>query len=736
MVAGVLQGGDEAGQQSRLVTAIGSALAAQQGRAFLWAPVCLSAGIWSYFALPREPSGIAVLLLGLFGLALLWSARAMPALSLAALVILGFSLAQLRTDMVATPLLHATTAEVSITGTVSGVKTSGGHRITIMLKPDAVEGLTADRLPRILRLSAAEKLGVPLIGQRIAVKARLSPLPTPAEPGGFDYGRRLWFESVGGTGRIVSTVTVLDPRLPWRYWPDAMIGDVRQAMGARIRANLDGPLASFAEALITGERSTIPKEINQSLLVSGLFHILSISGLHMWLVAGGVFWTVRAALALVPAVALRHPIKKWAAAAAILMGLFYMLLADSGVATQRSFIMIAVVFFAVIADRPALSTRNLAVAAIAVLLLEPEAAIEASFQMSFLAVLGIVSFAESWNDYKSKWNESRIRHQHVLRQLAGKLMTGIVLATATSLIASTMSSIPAAYHFGRLAPYGLIANGLALPVIGFVVMPMALLAAVLMPFGLEGPPLYVMGEGLKLVMLISGWVAALPGAYVVIAQPPAAAMMTLAAGAATFCLLAGPVRHAGTGLAAFGLLLGFLEPPHPHVLIERNGGNVAIRNPLGEWVPARPRRSRFTVDKWLQSNGEEISAADAAKRPGWSCTPARCAATVAGKRLAYVAGDGKLALDCAGIDILIADFPLRGACKSVPTRIDRFDLWRHGSHAIRIDGTAVIISTARDAQGTRPWVVTPEPRKDRFTPIDRVPSTHSPSPAGTATAAP
>ncbi len=135
-------------------------------------------------------------------------------------------------------------------------------------------------------------------------------------------------------------------------------------MGSRIKAVLDEPYASFAEALITGERSSIPKEINQSLLVSGLFHILSISGLHMWLVAGGVFWTVRAGLALVPWLALRFPIKKWAAAAALLMGLFYMLLAEGGVATERSFLMIAVVFFAVLVDRPAISSRNLAIAAL------------------------------------------------------------------------------------------------------------------------------------------------------------------------------------------------------------------------------------------------------------------------------------------------------------------------------------------------------------------------------------
>jgi competence protein ComEC len=168
-------------------------------------------------------------------------------------------------------------------------------------------------------------------------------------------------------------------------------------MGARIHAVLDEPYASFAEALITGERSTIPAEVNRSLQVSGLYHILSISGLHMWLVAGGVFWAVRAVLALVPGLALAWPIKKWAAAAAVATGLFYLLLADSGVATERSFIMVAVVFFAVLVDRPAVSARNLALAALLILLREPEAAVDASFQMSFFAVMGLVAVYEAWS---------------------------------------------------------------------------------------------------------------------------------------------------------------------------------------------------------------------------------------------------------------------------------------------------------------------------------------------------
>jgi competence protein ComEC len=702
---------------TRLRLWLRSVAAAQQGRGFLWWPIALSFGIWFYFGLAVEPSNIMIALCLVLALVLAWLGRNSAIVLLAALLVAGFVMAKLRSELTATPLLRATTAEVVVTGRVAAVDRASHSRLTIILEPDSIEGLTQEKTPRRLRLSSPLKSGQPVIGTRVALKARLAPLPTPVEPGGFDYGRRLWFESIGGTGRVTATITVVDPAIPMAARLDVVLAEMRTAMGARIHAVLDEPYASFAEALITGERSTIPADINQSLLVSGLFHILSISGLHMWLVAGGVFWTVRAGLALIPSLALHYPLKKWAAAAALAMGLFYMLLADSGVATQRSFIMIAVVFFAVLVDRPALSTRNLAIAALIVLVFEPEAAIEAGFQMSFMAVLGLVAFYEAWARLARNRDGDRAVSRHWLQRMALKMALGAAASIMTTLVAGSMSSVPAAYHFGRLSPYSLIANGLALPVIGILVMPPALLAAVLMPFGLEALPIMVMGEGLRVVLWISNWVAGFSGAHVTAAQPWAPAIAFLAGGAVTLCLLAGPIRFvAGLAFAALGAAMLFMPPKAPDIFVERAGQNAAIRNAEGLLVPAFPKRARFTVEKWLQVNGEDVKPADAARRSGWTCEDNRCDSRVKGKRIAYLSRLEGRPIDCAGLDILIADFPLRGACRLVPLRIDRFDLWRKGAHAVTIGAQGMKVETARVAQGERPWVVKPEARSTPYKP--------------------
>jgi competence protein ComEC len=683
--------------------------AAQQGRSFLWCAPALAAGSAAYFWLPVEPPMAVAVLALLVGLLGLWRGGAVPVLMLAGMMALGFGLAKVQAVSVATPLLAASTGEVMVTGRVVSASSASRNRLVMILEPKAIEGLDAEKLPVRLRLSLPEKAGTPAAGSEVSFRARLLPLPSPIEPGGFDYGRSLWFESIGGGGRITSAITALNEDVPllWRF--DGWLAGIREAMGARIRAALDEPYASFAEALITGERSSIPPEINQSLMVSGLYHILSISGLHMWLVAGGVFWAVRAALALAPGLALGRPIRKWAAAAALLMALFYMLLADSGVATTRSFVMVAIVFFAIMVDRPALSMRNLALAALAILLIEPNAVIEAGFQMSFLAVLGLVAFYEAWARYRAARPAAEAEGGWP-RRLAAWLLAAIAVSLVTSLVAGFSSSLPAAYHFGRISPYGVIANGLAIPVVGVVVMPAALAVALLMPLGLEWLPLQVMGKGLELVVMISDAVASLPGADEVVTRPPALAAVAAAVGLIMLCLLAGPIRLAGLGVMALGGILAYLPPSLPDLLIETGGRNVALRDTMGELVPAHPRRGRFAVEKWLQSNGEEADFAEAAKRPGWTCAAGVCRATLKGRRVAYVSGREGQALDCRQTDILIADFPLRGACPDVPLRIDRFDLWRQGAYAVTLSGEGPVIATARGLQGERPWRVVPEAR--------------------------
>jgi competence protein ComEC len=151
------------------------------------------------------------------------------------------------------------------------------------------------------------------------------------------------------------------------------------------------PLISLAFTGLTGERGAIPEDTMEAMRVAGLAHLLAISGLHIGLVTGILFFGFRAILALWPAVALRYPIKKLAALAALVGAFAYMLITGGTVPTQRAFLMVALVLTAVMLDRSALSMRLVAFAAVIVLLVAPVSVTGPSYQMSFAAVVALIA---------------------------------------------------------------------------------------------------------------------------------------------------------------------------------------------------------------------------------------------------------------------------------------------------------------------------------------------------------
>ncbi len=674
----------------------------------IWAPVALTIGIWAYFSLPVEPGAAIMLLFAGLAAALLWIASGRFTPTMVSFALAGFVAAQIRTDIVHTPMLASATGDVVVVGLVHDIDRRSPKRYTQTLEPTSIEGLSPAETPRRLTIAGLTSQGTAQIGERVAVKARLFPISGPIAPGGFDYARQLYFAGIGGTGRITANIAHLSSETSPRMWASRFLGTLRQEIGKRIAARLEGTTAAVAEALITGERASIPRAVNQSMQISGLAHILSISGLHMSLAAGGIYWLVRALLALWPHAALRWPIKKWAACAALAVGFLYMELAGAAPATQRSYIMIAVVFFAILVDRPAISLRNLALAAILILLLQPESAVQASFQMSFMAVLGLAAMYEWWGRRRGE-PEYRIegKASRVIRKIAGAILASI----ATSIVAGGFSSVPAAFHFGRIAPYGVLANGLAIPAISLMVMPAAIAAVIAMPLGLDAWPLFVMGKGLNLVIAISDWVAGLPGARTVLPQMPLVAAILIASGLVIMCLAKGVRKLAFIPCVAAGMASMSLQPTTPDVLIDRTAAAVAYRDHNGILVVTQSRSSAFAISKWLQMNGEQVTVKEALSRPGWQCSEQACNASVNGKMLVYLKSELPQQRDCAGADVVIAASPLRGACRNVPVRIDRFDVWRHGAHALSVRDEIITVSNARQAQGQRPWVVIPKPRR-------------------------
>jgi competence protein ComEC len=285
---------------------------------------------------------------------------------------LGFANAKLRTEMTRTPVLAQEFRNAQVSGWVEAHELRDKGRARILLRVIALGDLPSGERPYRVRVTLPVKDSANIkTGDAVRLRATLQPPPEPVEPGAFDFARRAWFARLGGTGYTTSKLEpLLDaPATPWDLAAWSLVDALRAKINTRIRAVLPGETGEIAAALITGARGGITEEVNQSMRDSGLFHILSISGLHMAIMAGTVFWLVRALLAVVPSLTLRFPIKKWAAAAALIAAFLYLLLSGAAVPTVRSWIIMSIVLVAVMLDRPAITMRNVALAAFAILCL-------------------------------------------------------------------------------------------------------------------------------------------------------------------------------------------------------------------------------------------------------------------------------------------------------------------------------------------------------------------------------
>ena len=342
---------------------------------------------------------------------------------------------------------------------------------------------------------------------------------------------------------------------------------------------------------------------------SGLAHLLAISGLHIGLVASILFVAVRGLLALVEPLALRHPIKKWAASVALAGAFGYLLLTGATVPTQRAFLMVALVLVAVLTDRSAFSMRTVALAAMAILVLRPESLLSVSFQMSFAAVVALIATYETLGARFAGWRRSAAWPRRVLLYLLGVGLTTVVASLATMPFA--------AYHFNQVAHYGLAANLLAVPLTALWIMPWGVATYVLLPFGLEALALAPMGWGIEAVVGIAETVAAWSGSISRLVAPAPAALALVSLGGLWLCLWVGRWRLWGVAAICDGLLIGLAARP-PDILIDGRGDVAEVRDGAGGLRLSSARANGFRTETWLRRLSVPARWPTAPGATGWA----------------------------------------------------------------------------------------------------------------------
>ncbi|MFZ1079564.1 MAG: ComEC/Rec2 family competence protein [Methylovirgula sp.] len=495
-------------------------------RFFLWLPVAAGSGAVWYLLADREPSlgyaGAAAALFGSLSYALRGKRVAYALALCLCCLCLGILSAGWRTARVAAPVLD----RIQVV-TLEGFIEEMDFRLVgarFVLRPVKADGLAPQALPYRVRLTLTRTPPFEA-GAYVRLKARLLPPAQASLPGGYDFAQDAWFAKIGAVGNVLGRVDLLSPPAPPGLLARFMmaVDRGRNALARRVDTTIGGESGAIAAAMVTGKRDLLSDDTKEVIREAGIFHIITIFGVQMTFVAGIFFVGLRWLLALSPTFALRYPIKKWAAGAAIVGAICYDVLTGSRVGTERALIMTSILLAAVLVDRQSLSMRNLALAAALVIAFQPEALLSASFQLSFAAVAALVAVYESRAAFATErrvadfgpapaaitkaWKE-RIA---LLRERLGYGPAALLFATfcATSATASFM-----AYNFHELSPYVLIGNPLTLLIIELFAVPGALLGTLLYPLGLDGFVWHYVGLGISFVLWAARLIGAMPGATI------------------------------------------------------------------------------------------------------------------------------------------------------------------------------------------------------------------------------
>ncbi len=690
----------------------------------LWTPVAFGAGAATYLTLKTEPSllmaGLAALLACVATLSIrrLSPSRLLLTVSgLAATACVGFLIAKLHSDTVAAPI--APTGVRVIEGFVVDVESPSARGPRLLIAPVSISDITAERTPvriRIVTPVAGGPESTPTPGSAIRMLTLLDPPPGPAAPGAYDFARDAWFEGVGGVGlglKPAERVNLSAPPLVLRLemalnavrWSVAahLAHEIRQALGTN-----DGGAGGLAAAVTTSHQDWLAASDRDALRGSGLAHMLAIAGLHTAAVSGFAFFFFRLVIAAWPWLALRVPGKKVAAVAALVVVASYLLLSGAHPPARRAAITASVAFVAILADRRAVSLHSLGVAALAILLMEPEAVLQPGFEMSFCATASLVAMAEIWP------------HRSVPRGLAWPiaiLQKGrdwLFAMIMVSLVAGAATGPFAIQHFNRVANYGVLANLTADFVASALLMPALALSLVAQALGLGadqvGPIYAVAGLAARSVISIGHVFSGAPGAAVTMSSAPPVALAISYIGIVFACLWRGLLRWIGLPMA-FAVAL-WPRPAPPVAWIANDGSDAAIVIG-GQAVPLKTTSHLYAVQTWTQRRNIRLPAdPDAALAAIYDCDRSACAPR-AGLRPAIAAWwtkrvpkPARLAALCENADILIlrASVGLPDSCRDVRI-LGRAAFERGGAAEIFPKGTGWRIEWSQPLRGERPWSV-------------------------------
>ena len=560
----------------------------------LWCPIIFGFGILSYFRFPYINRllfySIILIFITLF---YLFRKRKDYLIFLFTLFLLaiGYIRMSIYTDNINAPTVKYRMGYVNIEGIVKDIsyyqrddetririivevnkayrnrKLNKDQRVSNNMTPYFTKDGVMHNLPKNIRINMSSRSKIPKFGEYVKISANLIPIPKQAYPYSYNLRRILFYKEIGG---IAYNGYLRDRKEPdthsfyekLRY----KIYNIRENLNTRIIENINSEAGPIVASFITGIRGRISSTNYNNMAYAGLAHLISISGLHMAIVMGFAFSILRRILVEFENFALKHNIKKISAIFAIIVGFIYLCMTGFPVSANRAYIMSLLFFISILIEREIDTLRFLMLAGSILLFNQPHLVLDPSFQLSFLAVLGLVAGFKYLKDHNIKTYTNKIWLKPLYYSLA-VLLSSIITEISTTPIAI--------YHFNNYTPFNMFTNLIAVPLAGFIALPLATLSILLMPFNLEKYFLIPAGWAIEIILDISRYVVNIPNSVFVFPSPTLLGISLMVFGLIWFMLWEQKWRYFGAILFIMGLIASIFQK-YPDIVIDKDDKFIII----------------------------------------------------------------------------------------------------------------------------------------------------------------
>ncbi len=405
---------------------------------------------------------------------------------------------------------------------------------------------------------------------KIIANVNLMPPPAPVLPGSFDYARYAFFNDIDGIGYAMGNVKIIQRSDINTF---STIAKLKEVISKSFYDNMEAKNAAIASALFLGNTKKIDPSTYDNIRISGIAHLLAISGMHVALVAGIIFVTSSIIFSKIYNPFIKINNKKISAVITICFSYFYLLIANAPISAQRAFTMTTLFLIGILIDRETNPVRTIGFAALIILLITPEALLSASLQMSFSACLSLIygfKFLKRIPLFCFNSNTSTTT----------KFFSYFLSIILASIFATLATSIFIMFHFKNFSTYSLLTNLLAIPIAEFIIMPCGMLAIALLPIKLEFLAFYPMEIGIKILLYISDKIASFPGATFNVYKVDSSSLFLFVIGCLCFMIVKTRLKYVGILpiITAFIVIINF---ELPDIAISKTGKLIAVKD-LGD----------------------------------------------------------------------------------------------------------------------------------------------------------